>query len=306
MDFYLGLAQVIGIHSLLGLSAYCVLLTGQVSMAQAAFFAIGAFVAGMMTVLWGWHILPALAVGAALSGLVACAVGFPALRVKGLMLVVATLAFGEAVRLFFFNFTYQKQKGDVLVGPIGSEGFRQIRYFPENGWTSLQVVLLIWVLVAIVLALLWWMDKSRAGAVLRAVGEDEVAAQSIGINLTAVKVSAMAVGGVIAGLGGGLYAHVTTHIEQAQFGVALATFAIAYPILGGLSSVFGAPLAALFIQGFLIEGLRFLGDWRSLLFGAVIVLAMNTRPRGLLDAPTVAKLKRLVLPSRRAGEQARA
>src|SRR3984893_4999047 len=104
MDFYLGLTQVIGIHTLLGLSAYCVLLTGQVSMAQAGFFAIGAYVAGMLTVLAEWPLVPALLVAAVAAGTVACAVGFPALRVKGLMLVVATIAFGEAVRLFFFNF----------------------------------------------------------------------------------------------------------------------------------------------------------------------------------------------------------
>ena len=100
-------------------------------------------------------------------------------------------------------------------------------------------MLFIWLLVALVMAALWWMDRSRAGAVLRAVGEDEVAAQSAGINITAVKVSAMTVGGVIAGLGGGIFAHYTTHIEHVQFGVVLATFAIAYPILGGLSNVFG-------------------------------------------------------------------
>ena len=305
MDFYLGLAQIIGIHSLLGLSAYCVLLTGQVSMAQAGFFAIGAYVAGMLTVIWSWPILPALVAAALVAGLVACAIGVPALRVKGLMLVVATLAFGEAVRLFFFNFNYQAMKAGELVGPVGSEGFRQIRYFPENGWTTLQVVLFIWAIVAAVMAALWWMDRSRAGAVLRAVGEDEIAAQRIGIDLTAAKVAAMTAGGVIAGLGGGLYAHVTTHVEQAQFGVALATFAIAYPILGGLSNVLGTILAVVFIQGFLIEGLRFMGDWRNLLFGAVIVLAMNLRPRGLLDAGAVNRLARLFRPLP-PGERARA
>ncbi len=298
MDFYLGLAQIIGIHTLLGLSAYCVLLTGQISLAQAGFFAIGAYVAAMLTVLAEWPITPALMVSAIVAGVVACAVGFPALRVKGLMLVVATVAFGEAVRLFFFNFDYQIAKGDIRVGPSGGEGFRQIRYFPEHGWSTLHVVLFIWIVVALVMAALWWMDRSRAGAVLRAVGEDEVAAQSSGISITAVKVSAMTVGGVIAGIGGGIFAHYTTHIEHVQFGVILATFAIAYPILGGLSNVFGTLLAVIFIQGFLVEGLRFLGDWRNLLFGALILLAMNVRPHGLLDARLTATLKRALLRNR--------
>jgi branched-chain amino acid transport system permease protein len=293
MDFYLGLLQIIGVHTLLGLSAYVVLLTGQVSLAQAGFFAIGAYVAAMMTVLSGWSLVPALLAGGLVAGLVACAVGFPALRVHGLMLVVATVAFGEAVRLFFFNFDYQIARGNIKVGPLGGEGFRQIRYFPENGWTTLDVMIFIWVVVLLVMAALWWMDRSRAGTVLRAVGEDELAAQSVGINLTAVKVSAMTAGGFIAGIGGGIYAHYTTHIEQSNFTVVLATFAIAYPILGGLSSVLGTLAAVVFIQGFLIEGLRFLGDWRNLLFGALILLAMNVRPRGLLDAGTFAALKRL-------------
>jgi branched-chain amino acid transport system permease protein len=214
--------------------------------------------------------------------------------VRGLILVVATLAFGEGVRLFFFNFDYQIAKGGVKVGPLGGEGFRQIRYFPENGWTTLEVMLFIWAIVAVVMALLWWFDRSRYGAVLRAVGEDELAAQSVGINLTAVKVSAMTVGGAIAGIAGGIFAHYTTHIEHTNFNILVATFAIAYPIVGGLASVFGTLAAVVFVQGFLIEGLRFLGDWRNLLFGALIVLAMNVRPHGLLDAPTLVRLKRML------------
>jgi branched-chain amino acid transport system permease protein len=293
MDFYLGLAQIIGVHTLLGLSAYVVLQTGQVSLAQAGFMAIGAYVGAMLTVLASWPLIPALIAAALVAGAMACLVGFPALRVHGLMLVVATIAFGEIVRLFFFNFDYQISRGNIRVGPLGGEGFRQIRYFPENGWTTLHVAVFIWVVVALVMAALWWMDRSRAGAVLRAVGEDEVAAQSCGINLTAVKVSAMTVGGIIAGLAGGIYAHYTTHIEQSNFTILLATFAIAYPILGGLSSVFGTLAAVVFIQGFLVEGLRFLGDWRNLLFGALIVLVMNIRPSGLLDARTMATLRRL-------------
>ncbi len=284
MDFYFGLIQIIGVHTLLGLSAYVILLTGQLSIAQAAFYAIGAYVSAMLTVLWGWHIVPALFAGAAMGAFFATLVGFPALRVRGLMLVIATLAFGEGVRLFFFNFDYQIQKGNVKVGPLGPEGFRQIRYFPENGWTTFDVMLFVWVFVILVMALIWWVDRSRYGAVLRAVGDDELAAQSVGINLTAVKVSAMTVGGGIAGLAGCLYAHYTTHIEHLGFGVLQSVFAVAYPIIGGMASVFGTLFAVIFVQGILVEGLRFLGDWRNLLFGALIIVAMVVRPTGFLDA----------------------
>ena len=282
MDFYLGLAQVIGIHTLLGLSAWCVLHTGQVSIAQGGFFAIGAYVAGMLTSMWGWPLGLALLAGAIVSGGVAVAIGFPALRIKGLMLVVATTAFAEIVRLTFFNLTWRVQTPEGLVGPDGSLGFGGIRYFPSNGWTTLEVNFLIWFLVVVVMLFLGWLDRSRVGTIWRAVGEDELAAQSAGINLTAAKVSAFGVGGCIAGLAGGVFAHYATHIEHNNFGILLATFAIAYPIIGGLSSLAGTLLAVIFIQGILLEGLRFLGDWRSLLFGALIVVVMLVRPSGIL------------------------
>ena len=293
MDFIWGLAQIFAIHTIIGLSAYVILLTGQVTMAQAGFCAIGAYIAGMLTVLAEWHIVPGMLAGGLVAGALACVVGFPALRVKGLMFTVATLAFGEFVRLFWFNFDYQISRGGFQIGPLGGEGFRQIRFFPENGWTTLDVAIFMWICVAVIMAVLWWMDRSRIGSVLRAVGEDELAAQSVGINLTAIKVTAFTIGGFIAGIGGSLYAHYTTHVEHLNFGVLLATFAIAYPILGGLRSVVGTLLAVLFIQGVLVEGLRFLGDLRNILFGAFIVLAMNLRPSGFIDARVTRALGRL-------------
>ena len=132
MDFYWGMAQLIGVHTLLGLSAYVVLQTGQVSMAQAGFFSVGAYLAGMLTVLAGWHLVPAMIVAAFAAGIVAAIVGFPALRVKGLMLVVATLAFGEAIRLFWFNFDYQIAKGTIQVGPLGGEGLQADPLLPRK------------------------------------------------------------------------------------------------------------------------------------------------------------------------------
>ena len=94
MDFLLGLIQLMGVHTILGLSAYVVLLTNQITMAQAGFCSIGAYVSALLTVLLGWHLVPALLFSACVSCFFAVLVGFPALRVKGLMLVVATIAFG--------------------------------------------------------------------------------------------------------------------------------------------------------------------------------------------------------------------
>ena len=301
MDYYLNLINTIGIHTLLGLSAYLLILTGQVSMAQAGFFGIGAYTAAILTVIFESSILTAIGAAMLVSGGVAFLVGFPALRVRGLMLVVATVAFSEFARMFFYNLKWRVVRDGAEIGPDGTMGFAEIRYFNDNGWLNWEVTIFLWVFVAVVMALIWWSDKTRIGAVLRAVGEDELAADSAGINVTVVKVAAMTAGGVIAGLAGSLYAHQVTDLDHHTFTVLLATFAIAYPILGGLSNVFGTLIAVLFIQGLLVEGLRFLGDWRMLLFGALIILAMNIKPLGLFDNQTIRILRNALGVKRQSG-----
>lgn len=301
MDYYLNLINTIGIHTLLGLSAYLLILTGQVSMAQAGFFGIGAYTAAILTVIFESSILTAIGAAMLVSGGVAFLVGFPALRVRGLMLVVATVAFSEFARMFFYNLKWRVVRDGAEIGPDGTMGFAEIRYFNDNGWLNWEVTIFIWVFVAVVMALIWWSDKTRIGAVLRAVGEDELAADSTGINVTVVKVAAMTAGGVVAGLAGSLYAHQVTDLDHHTFTVLLATFAIAYPILGGLSNVFGTLIAVLFIQGLLVEGLRFLGDWRMLLFGALIILAMNIKPLGLFDNQTIRFLRNALGVKRQSG-----
>lgn len=298
MVYLLGILQTIGIHTLLGLSAYLLLLTGQLSLAQVGFFAIGAYVAGILTVIFSLHIVPALVLGALIAGLFALLIGFPALRVKGLVFIVATIAFSEIVRLGFFNMNWRVMVNGLEVGPDSTQGFREIRYYAANGWEQSEVVLFIWAFVISVMLLLWWLDRVRAGAVLRSVGIDELAAQSSGVNLTFVKVSAMSVGGVIAGLAGGLYAHSVTYVDHNTFTVLLATFAVAYPILGGLSNVFGTLIAVIFIQGVMIEGLRFLGDFRNILFGLLILLAMNFRPQGLVDGNLLSSIRQRLIARR--------
>jgi len=298
VEFYLSLLTLFGFRILLGLSAYVVILTGQISLAQAGFYALGAYTAGAASSMWGWPIFPAILLGGLVGGLFGLLVGFPALRVRGLFLVIATLAFTEIVRMVFLNLKYTIRVGDRTIGPAAAEGFRGITYYFQNGWSSLQIVAFTWFFVLVVLLAFWLMDRSRAGAVLRAVGEDELAASSVGINLTAAKVAAMTAGGFVAGLAGALYAHYATYVSQEDFGVLLATFAIAYALIGGTGSVLG-PIAGVLFFSLLIDGLRFLGDWRNLLFGVLIVAMMNLRPHGIIDVGLVRRVASLLRPGGR-------
>ncbi len=279
-----------GIHILLGLSVYTVALTGQVSFGQQGFYAIGAYVSAIATTLWGVPLLPALLMGTVVSAFVGVMVGFPALRVKGLYLAIATFAFGEIVRNGLNILYFKRKVGDAEVGPVGPEGFRHISYFNDNAWTSLDVTLLVVAIVCIVLFFYAILERSRLGATMRAVGADELAAATAGVNVVWIKVGAFAIGAAAAGLGGGLYAHYTTFLSPLAFVLSVAIIAVAYVLVGGLASWIGPVVGVLFFLA-LTEGLRFLGEYRMMIYGAAVVIAMNVRPHGFIDAKMMQRLK---------------
>ncbi|MBI3628470.1 MAG: branched-chain amino acid ABC transporter permease [Candidatus Rokubacteria bacterium] len=295
MDYYVAIASIVGIHALLGLSVYLVAISGQMSFGQQGFFAIGAYLAGMGTALWGLPLLPSLVLGALLAGLIGIVVGFPALRVRGLYLAIATYGFGEVVRLVFLNIRYTKTIGDRVVGPNGAEGFRHVRYVFDRGFTGLQFLGIIAAVVAGVAVLFYLLDRSKLGAMLRAVEEDEVAAATVGIDVTRVKVLAFGAAGAVAGLGGGLFIHFSSYIDHDMVALPLAIASITYPILGGLGSFVGPILGAVLLVS-LTEGLRVLHELRMFVYGGLIIVTMLVRPRGLVDEALVLRAKRWVRP----------
>jgi branched-chain amino acid transport system permease protein len=298
MEYFYSLTTQAGIHILLGLSVYTVALTGQVSFGQQGFYAIGAYVSAIATTLWGLALLPALLLGMSVSAIFGVLVGFPALRVKGLYLAIATFAFGEIVRNGLNSLYFTRTVGGAEVGPVGPEGFRHIAYFNENGWTTVDVTILVVVIVALVLLFYAVLERSRLGATMRAVGSDELAAATAGISVVWIKVGAFAIGAAAAGLGGGLYAHYTTFISPLAFGLPIAIVAVAYVLVGGLGSWVGPVVGVLFFLA-LTEGLRFLGEYRMMIYGLVVVIAMNIRPHGLIDAKMLRHFKGMLRNTRR-------
>lgn len=292
MEYYVAVFSIIGIHILLGLSVYLVAITGQLSFGQQGFYAIGAYLAGMGTALWGLRLVPAVLMGTAVAGIVGFLVGFPALRVRGLYLGIATLGFGEIVRLVFLNVRYTKMIGNRLVGPNGAEGFRHVSYIYERGFSQAQYLAIIYFAVVVVAAFVGALERSKLGAKFRAVEEDEIAAAMAGINVTVVKVFAFTLSGFVAGLGGALFVHYSTYIDHDMVALPLAVDSVTYPMLGGLGSFVGPILGAAFLIS-LTEGLRFLQDFRLVIYGALIIVTMIFRPRGLVDEAVMLKVRAL-------------
>jgi branched-chain amino acid transport system permease protein len=290
MDYYVAVLSILGFHILLGVSVYLVAITGQLSFGQQGFYAIGAYLAGIATALWGWPLLPAVVLGMVAAGGVGFLVGFPALRVKGLYLGIATFGFGEIVRLVFLNVRYTKTIGAKLVGPNGAEGFRHVSYIYERGFTQTQYLAVIYLAVVVAAAAVWLIERTKLGARFRAVEEDEVAAAMAGVNVTAVKVFAFTLSGFVAGLGGALFVHYSTYIDHDMVALPLAVASVTYPMLGGLGSVWGPILGAAFLIA-LTEGLRFLQEFRLIIYGVLIIATMVFRPRGLVDEAFVLRVR---------------
>jgi branched-chain amino acid transport system permease protein len=192
-----------GINILLGLSVYAILATNQLSVGNAGFMAIGAYVSAFLTVQQGWSLMPALVLGALVAVLAGLIIGIPSLRLSGIYVVLATLGFGEMIRNFF-----------NIYEPLGAaQGYRG-----AIGATAG----LIYFWVAVVVLFLWLLDRSRLGRAFDAVKDDQLVASTIGLPVTKIKVGAFGIGAFIAGIAGGLYAHYISYIElQLSFRLSL-------------------------------------------------------------------------------------
>jgi len=281
-DFLIGVLSNIGIISFVAMSAYVLLLAGEVSFGQQAYFAIGAYVAGMVTAMLGWPLAPALAFGALVGAAAAAAVGCATLRLSGFYFAMATLAFAEMVRIAFELFTMQVEVRGTLVGPNGTDGFGDIRYLFENGITPLQYMLVVYLLLGAVLAAFFALERTRYGRALRQTGADPLLAELQGVRVVRVRLFAAATAGALAGLGGGLYAHLLTYVEPASFNIMLGVHSLAYGIIGGLGTALG-PVIGVLIDIGVLESSRLFAGYRMIVFGGLVALLLIVRPRGLLD-----------------------
>ena len=299
-DFAIGLASNIGMLAFVALSAYLLLISGSISFGQQAYFGLGAYAAGIATALWDWPLMVALGFGALIGGLGGGLVGLLTRKLHGLYFAIATLAFAEMTRIALDLWHYQRMVDGEFVGPDGPNGFNGIRRAFEDGWDPATFMLLIWALLAVTLLALILFERSRAGVTLRATGEDPVLTRLLGADVARLRVTTAAVAGAIAGLGGGLYAHLNTYIEPRLFDIMLGVHALAYGLIGGLGTALG-PLIGVLIDIGILESTSLFQGWRMIAFGGLVAVLLIWRPRGLLDEPTVRRLRALLArPARHA------
>ena len=289
-DYLLTVISNIGMISLIAISAYILLITGEISFGQQAYFGISAYSGAIATTLWGWPFWVALLFGSLLAGIAAGVVSALTVRISGLYFSISTLAFSEMVRLSLLKFSYQKEIDGELVGPNGAEGFGGIRWIFDNNISVFQYTLLIYLILFLVITCLFFIERSGLGMIFRMIGQDPMLTRVHGINPVNYKVIAAALAGFIAGLGGILYAHSFTFIEPQIFNVMLGVHSLAYVLIGGMGTVFG-PLIGVALDIGLLESIRVIHGYRMIVFGGLVAIMLILMPRGFLDEKRVYRLK---------------
>lgn len=280
--YYYQLLVIASINVIMALSLNLVTgCAGQLSLGHAAFMGIGAYTAGILTSVYGLSFAVALIAGGAMAALFGLLVGLPTLRLKGDYLAIATLGFGEIIRVSILNM-------QVTGGPFGLRGISK--------QTNLTIAAIAAVLVY------WTMTRlmnSRFGRALTAIREDEVAAVAMGIDVTRHKVLAFVISAAWAGIAGGLFAHWFRYLHPSSFAFSASVEILSMVVLGGMGSLEG-PVIGAAVLTYAPELLRGVSDFvsqhRMMFYGALLVVMMLVRPQGLvgtgLNGLRVSKFRR--------------
>lgn len=252
------------------------ILTGfarQVSLGHAALFGIGAYASAILTTKYGltfWEALPATILITALVGIF---LGLPSLRVSHDFLVLATIGLNFIVMAFFTYFDY-------FGGTFGITGISTPRAFGRPlGTTEYFLLTLFFVTTTILTS--YFLSKTWSRLAMEALGADEIAAKAMGINVPKFKIYAFAISSAYAGIAGALWAHYIGSLFPEHFGFERSIAILSMLVFGGMGTIRGAVLGAFLLQ-VLPEYLRFIENYRMLVYGGLLVVMMAFQPMGLL------------------------
>lgn len=257
--------------------------TGQFSIGHAGFMAVGAYVSAIVTTLMfrtqSWPVylqapmfLLSLIAGGVVAGLVGLLIGIPSLRLKGDYLAIVTLGFGELLRAII-------RMIDFVGGPRGLAG---IPRYTNLFWVFLITLLCIYAARNFV--------NSTYGRACISIRENEVAAETMGVNTTKYKILVFTFASFMAGIAGGLFGHLLTYLQPDTFSFIKSTDYLVFLYAGGMASISGSILSAGILTA-VPELLRFLANWRIVIYGVLLVILMLKRPNGFYGGREFAFLR---------------
>ena len=284
-----------GINVIAAYSFFAPFKTGQVSIGQAGFMAVGGYASAVMTQKFGVPFVISIPAAGLLAGIVGVIIGFPALRIKGVYLLLLTLGFSEIIQVIVLSWDY--------VG--GAQGYRNI---PFNHYTLISVFGVVLLLVFFFARL----ERSSLGRAMDSIHQDETASEVMGIDVVRIKLFGFGLGAAIAGIAGALFAHQLTYIDSTTFNLMMSVEILTFVVIGG-GSTFWGPLVGALALSLLPEFLRTLREWleltpvewtnffplnraydflhefldfenakRLIVYGIILIVMMIVRPDGLL------------------------
>lgn len=264
-DSYIQLNLVIvGINIILAVSLNLITgFTGQFSLGHAAFMSIGAYASGVMTAKLDQPFMVGILMAGIFAALAGVFIGIPTLRLKGDYLAIATLGFGEIVKILAIN-------NDYIGGAVGLNDIPQY-----TNWT--------WLYFSVVITIIFIKNfiNSHNGRACMAIREDEIAAEAMGVNTTYYKILVFTIGAFFAGVAGALYANYFYFIKPDSFGFMKSVDILVIVVFGGMGSITGSVLGAILLS-IISVFLQGIPELRMVVYSIILFLVMVYRPQGIM------------------------
>ncbi|MFA6505921.1 MAG: branched-chain amino acid ABC transporter permease [Treponemataceae bacterium] len=276
-QYILRIMVMIGVYSVLALSLNLVTgYTGQVSLGHAAFYAIGAYTSALLSTKLGLNFFVTAPLAAVFAGICGLMLGLPTLRLTGSYLSITTMGFCEVVRMVLLNWE------SLTNGPLGIQKIPKPMFFgtPLN-LANRGLYYLMLAMVGITAYCIHAIVRSNTGRALTAIRDDELAATMMGVRAMRHKVLAFVVSAFFSGLAGAFYAHMINYIDPNTFTFDTSIVILSIVIMGGMGTMTGPFLGSVLLISF-PEILRFMAEYRFVVYGAILVIMMRFRPQGFL------------------------
>lgn len=251
---------------------------GIVNLAQAFFYGIGAYASAYGTTALGWPPAAGIAVGMAVAGVTALAIGWPILKLTGFFLALATLAIGTIGTILFFEWDW------LTGGTLGIGGLPPLAIGGMALDTPGRFYYLAWGVALVVLLLAHNLTSGRPGLAMRAVRDAAPAAEGLGVDIHGLRVKVFVIGAVLGALAGSMFAHYVTYVSVESFTIQRSIVFLLIPVIAGSRVLWGVVPGALFVT-LVPEWLTGLGDIHQMLFGIVLVAVVTLLPEGLTGLP---------------------
>ena len=236
---------------------------------------IGAYATAILVKNFHWHTLPCYLVAILLTGLFGLLLALAASKLQGYYMTILTLGFCEIIRLVEINWV------DLTRGALGISGISNPVFFGLRLSSRRSIYFLMLVLLVLTIFIIYSLVNSRVGNAVIAIREDELAARAMGINVFKYKVIVFVLSAMIMGLAGAFYAQYMTYIDPAVFTVSASLNVLIMAIFGGLGNILGTIIGASVLT-ILPELIRFLAEYRNLIYGILVIVLMLVKPDGLL------------------------